>query len=64
MATKPTNGNVNHQDSSSVAQEHSGGESGGSLSKDEVGWYFVEHYYSTMSKSPDKLHVRCKHPQV
>lgn len=28
------------------------------LSKDEVGWYFVEQYYTTLSKNPDKLHVR------
>lgn len=28
------------------------------LSKDEVGWYFVEQYYTTLSKSPEKLHVR------
>lgn len=30
----------------------------GDLSKDEVGWYFVEQYYTTLSKSPEKLHVR------
>ncbi|KAK2732055.1 NTF2 and RRM domain-containing protein [Colletotrichum kahawae] len=27
------------------------------LSKDEVGWYFVEQYYTTLSKNPDKLHL-------
>lgn len=27
------------------------------LSKDEVGWYFVEQYYTTLSKTPEKLHV-------
>lgn len=27
--------------------------------KDEVGWYFVEQYYTTLSKSPEKIHVRC-----
>lgn len=26
--------------------------------KDEVGWYFVEQYYTTMSKNPEKLYVR------
>ncbi|KAL2817240.1 hypothetical protein BDW59DRAFT_152847 [Aspergillus cavernicola] len=26
-------------------------------SKDEVGWYFVEQYYTNMSRSPDKLHL-------
>ena len=36
------------------------GESGGNTSvpKDEVGWYFVEQYYTTLSKTPEKLHVR------
>ncbi|ROT38527.1 hypothetical protein SODALDRAFT_164231 [Sodiomyces alkalinus F11] len=27
------------------------------LSKDEVGWYFVEQYYTTLSKTPEKLHL-------
>ncbi|KAK2590662.1 hypothetical protein QQS21_011662 [Conoideocrella luteorostrata] len=27
------------------------------LTKDEVGWYFVEQYYTTLSKSPEKLHL-------
>jgi hypothetical protein len=31
------------------------------IPKDEVGWYFVEQYYTTISKNPDKLYVRtCK----
>ncbi|KAF1942166.1 hypothetical protein EJ02DRAFT_181004 [Clathrospora elynae] len=25
--------------------------------KDEVGWYFVEQYYTTLSKSPDRLYL-------
>ena len=37
------------------AANTSGGNS--NLSKDEVGWYFVEQYYTTLSKSPEKLHV-------
>lgn len=24
---------------------------------DEVGWYFVEQYYTTLNKSPDRVHV-------
>ena len=28
-----------------------------SPSKDEVGWYFVEQYYTTLSKNPEKLPV-------
>ncbi|TVY67514.1 putative G3BP-like protein [Lachnellula suecica] len=31
--------------------------SGNDLSKDEVGWYFVEQYYNTLSKSHEKLHL-------
>jgi len=27
------------------------------IPKDEVGWYFVEQYYTTLSRSPDKLYV-------
>ncbi|KAK8226631.1 hypothetical protein HDK77DRAFT_384884 [Phyllosticta capitalensis] len=25
--------------------------------KDEVGWYFVEQYYTTLSRNPDQLHL-------
>lgn len=28
-----------------------------SIPKDEVGWYFVEQYYTTLSRNPEKLHV-------
>ncbi|EOO04442.1 putative ntf2 and rrm domain-containing protein [Phaeoacremonium minimum UCRPA7] len=59
-----TNGNTNHQGpsdqytASSAAIETSGGSNPNSnLSKDEVGWYFVEQYYTTLSKSPEKLHL-------
>ncbi|KAH7361456.1 NTF2 and RRM domain-containing protein [Plectosphaerella cucumerina] len=31
--------------------------SNANLSKDEVGWYFVEQYYTTLSKTPEKLHL-------
>lgn len=27
------------------------------ISKDEVGWFFVEQYYTTMSRGPEKLHL-------
>ncbi|KAJ5461101.1 Nuclear transport factor 2Eukaryote [Penicillium daleae] len=27
------------------------------ITKDEVGWFFVEQYYTTMSRNPDKLHL-------
>jgi hypothetical protein len=39
------------------ADAAAGNGSGNDLSKDEVGWYFVEQYYTTLSKSPEKLHV-------
>ncbi len=42
---------------SGATESSSGGASGNDLSKDEVGWYFVEQYYTTLSKSPEKLHV-------
>ncbi|KZF25110.1 hypothetical protein L228DRAFT_62167 [Xylona heveae TC161] len=29
----------------------------GAIPKDEVGWYFVEQYYTTLSRSPEKLHL-------
>ncbi len=64
MAT--TNGNFGQQDQFKNNAEHyptSGGADGsngsgnGDLSKDEIGWYFVEQYYTTLSRSPEKLHV-------
>lgn len=32
-------------------------EESGKLTNDQVGWYFVEQYYTTLSKAPEKLHV-------
>ncbi|KAI9645993.1 hypothetical protein NHQ30_005431 [Ciborinia camelliae] len=64
-----TNGSFNQQDqyktttteqypaTSGAAGSTNGGASGSDLSKDEVGWYFVEQYYTTLSKSPEKLHL-------
>ena len=65
-----TNGGFNQQEQYKSAAEQypatsgpadasaAGGATGnGDLSKDEVGWYFVEQYYTTLSKSPEKLHV-------
>ncbi len=62
-----TNGNFGQQDQYRNATEHYPATSGATeasgansdLSKDEIGWYFVEQYYTTLSKSPEKLHVRC-----
>lgn len=60
-----TNGNhIHHDQYRGSADQHSAasteaGPNAGSkdLPKDEVGWYFVEQYYTTLSKSPDKLHL-------
>ncbi|KAF4636005.1 hypothetical protein G7Y89_g2093 [Cudoniella acicularis] len=63
-----TNGNFAQQDqyksapeqypaTSGAADSNTGSASGNDLSKDEVGWYFVEQYYTTLSKSPEKLHL-------
>jgi len=63
-----TNGSFSQQDqyksateqypaTSGPAESSTGSTSGNDLSKDEVGWYFVEQYYTTLSKSPEKLHV-------
>ncbi|KAK3313530.1 ntf2 and rrm domain-containing protein [Apodospora peruviana] len=62
-----TNGNINHHDpqyrSSSEAPISStdAGASGSSdtvkLPEEEIAWYFVEQYYTTLSKSSEKLHL-------
>jgi hypothetical protein len=62
-----TNGSFPHQeqykapaDPSAVAVSGEAVDPSGAnndLSKDEVGWYFVEQYYTTLSKSPDRIHV-------
>ena len=57
-----TNGNVNHHDQYAAAAQTtevpaSADNSTTNLPKDEVGWYFVEQYYTTLSKSPERLHV-------
>ncbi|KAK3340982.1 hypothetical protein B0H65DRAFT_278003 [Neurospora tetraspora] len=61
-----TNGNVNHSDqyaaSSSTTEapattSTTSQNQNQTLPKDEVGWYFVEQYYTTLSKNPEKLHL-------
>lgn len=34
------------------------------IPKDEVGWYFVEQYYTTLSKSPERLYVSGLQPMA
>lgn len=56
-----TNGNINHHDQyaapAPTTEAPASADSQGPLPKVEVGWYFVEQYYTTMSKSPERLHV-------
>ncbi|KAK8932840.1 hypothetical protein H634G_07147 [Metarhizium anisopliae BRIP 53293] len=55
-----TNGNFAQQEQYKAADPAAGAETNNNsatLSKDEVGWYFVEQYYTTLSKSPEKLHL-------
>jgi hypothetical protein len=58
-----TNGNINHDQYAAPVQTTEAPASTSSegatnnLPKDEVGWYFVEQYYTTMSRSPERLHL-------
>ncbi|PQK12535.1 hypothetical protein BB8028_0003g11520 [Beauveria bassiana] len=53
-----TNGSFAQQDQHKAATEQFPASNDNSnLAKDEVGWYFVEQYYTTLSKSPEKLHL-------
>ncbi|KAL8798463.1 MAG: hypothetical protein Q9182_006643 [Xanthomendoza sp. 2 TL-2023] len=40
-----------------TANSAASAEGSSSVPKDEVGWYFVEQYYTTLSKNPEKLHL-------
>lgn len=75
-ANMATNGGLNHsadqfQSASSALSTTStaapasdqASPSNNNLGKDEVAWFFVEQYYTTLSKTPEKLHVRdvCYH---
>lgn len=60
-----TNGSFAQQEQYTGTSETSGtaatidkaNAAGRELTKDEVGWYFVEQYYTTLSKNNDRLHV-------
>ncbi|KAJ4304180.1 hypothetical protein N0V88_001792 [Collariella sp. IMI 366227] len=56
-----TNGNVNMPEQyAAPAQTDAPAHaetSNAPLPKDEVGWYFVEQYYTTLAKSPERLHL-------
>jgi hypothetical protein len=63
-SSAPVNGNyAQGYDSYAASQQQSASQpaqqaSASEIPKDEVGWYFVEQYYTTLSKSPDRLYVR------
>jgi hypothetical protein len=44
-----------HQATTSTAATDSAAQS--DVSKEQVAWYFVESYYTTMSQTPEKLHL-------
>ncbi|KAL8985007.1 MAG: hypothetical protein Q9177_004556, partial [Variospora cf. flavescens] len=46
-----------HAQNPSTGTSAAAAEGSSSVPKDEVGWYFVEQYYTTLSKNPEKLHL-------
>jgi len=52
-----SNGDYNNNASSTTAQTNGSSTNTPEIPKDEVGWYFVEQYYTTLSRSPEKLYV-------
>ena len=56
-----TNGNVNFQEG---LTDQTASQQTSNIGKDEVGWYFVEQFYNTLSKSPEKLHVSYTLPRL
>lgn len=56
-----TNGTGPSSAYAGAGQASSGNASSGSaqpaIPQDEVGWYFVEQYYTTLSRNPEKLFV-------
>jgi hypothetical protein len=49
---------TNYEAQPATGSQPSPSPSSSEIPKDEVGWYFVEQYYTTLSKSPDRLYVR------
>ncbi|KAJ4326360.1 hypothetical protein N0V94_000035 [Neodidymelliopsis sp. IMI 364377] len=62
-SSAPVNGNyAQGYDSYAASQQQSTSQPAqqapaSEIPKDEVGWYFVEQYYTTLSKSPDRLYL-------
>lgn len=53
-SSKPDGVSYSHAAPSTTATTNA---SASDIPKDEVGWYFVEQYYTTLSRSPEKLFV-------
>ncbi|KAL1983999.1 hypothetical protein VTN96DRAFT_9684 [Rasamsonia emersonii] len=56
-AVNNTNNNYQPTQSSTPTNPPPANDSKHEIPKDEVGWYFVEQYYTTLSRSPEKLHL-------
>ena len=56
-ATDSLSANPEFPSSTSMPNTHNNSGSNSDIPKDEVGWYFVEQYYTTMSRNPEKLYV-------
>ena len=46
-----------HTSSTSVASNAASQTGAAKADPQEIGWYFVEQFYSTLSKSPEKIHL-------
>jgi hypothetical protein len=53
----PTNPAVSNPPPSTQTPPVGGSSQQSDVPKDEVGWYFVEQYYTTLSRSPEKLYL-------
>ncbi|KAF2741254.1 hypothetical protein EJ04DRAFT_550 [Polyplosphaeria fusca] len=56
-AAGTTNGATYDATQPGATSQSSASPSTAEIPKDEVGWYFVEQYYTTLSKSPEKLYL-------
>jgi len=58
-AEPATNSQSGAQHASANSQSTSASVTGSSAKADpqEIGWFFVEQYYTTLSKSPDRIHL-------
>jgi hypothetical protein len=55
-SSAPANGSAHYDDFQQQTAQPAQ-QAAAEIPKDEVGWYFVEQYYTTLSKSPERLYV-------